>query len=441
MISMKALATGIALLCTAWGAVAQRNYSREVYVNNLDSLVYLIEDVEVDPYAQLDKATFYAAIDSAKRSVTADSLSIFEIYRTVARLTGMFNQGHLLTRMPDDVGAMLAESCLPVGNIIKVNADRTLTIDCDSVMQKQRLMKGDVIESINGHPTAEIMEKTLALIPGELPSYRLHGLQEAFGMYYNMIYPNENTFKLKIKRADKSHNLSLSGVKYQPRSKRITEPYSYRALNDSVYLFEFNSCDMNNIEYFMRQMVDSLNRAGAAHLIIDVRHNGGGNSRAGDEVCRYITPKAFSGFERTFTKNSITTSEYYGTEFTDNTVQEFTVDELDKSLPYAEDYRFKGKTYLLQGPETFSSGANFTAAYKEYVPGLIIGEETGGANICVGDVIGKKLPETQLIIILPWKIFYNAGSKPGDAIHGTIPDVVVSADRALDKALEIITGK
>lgn len=99
----RVFAATLSIICATIGINAQRNYSREAFINDLDTLVYLIEDVEVAPYSQLDKSKFYATVDSVKASLTGDSVSILDAYRTVARLTGMFNQGHLRTRIPDDV--------------------------------------------------------------------------------------------------------------------------------------------------------------------------------------------------------------------------------------------------------------------------------------------------------------------------------------------------
>lgn len=334
---------------------------------------------------------------------------------------------------------MLSKSALPTEIVVKISHDHILHIDADTTVQGQRLLRGDVITTINGHKSHEITTEALKLIPGELPAYRLYNLQQEFAQFYSILYPKEKTYDLQIKRGKTTLRIKLDGTEYSKRDKQHRPSYAYHALNDSIYLFEFNCCDMDGVEKFMRRMSDSLNRADVRHLIIDVRHNSGGNSRAGDEVCRYITDKAFTGFNGLQYKLSKTLCKEYGQKFENDSVQEYWLNEYDKVLPYDKKYRFKGKTYLLQGPETFSSAANFTAAYKEYVPGLIIGEESGGVNICAGDIIGPKLPETQLIILIPWKVFYEAGSNPGDEVHGTIPDIVTEADKALDEAIRTIT--
>ncbi|MDE6177633.1 MAG: peptidase S41, partial [Duncaniella sp.] len=59
-------------------------------------------------------------------------------------------------------------------------------------------------------------------------------------------------------------------------------------------------------------------------------------------------------------------------------------------------------------------------------------------NICVGDVIGVKLPYTGFKAMIPCRIFYEYGAKEGDEIHGTKPHIPTKADDALDYAIKII---
>lgn len=81
------LLAGSAAMSTAH---AQTMISRQQAVEDIDSLVRLIEGVEVDPYMQLPKETFYEAVTETKSSLPADSIDLFSHFLRLSRLTGMF---------------------------------------------------------------------------------------------------------------------------------------------------------------------------------------------------------------------------------------------------------------------------------------------------------------------------------------------------------------
>lgn len=72
--------------------------------------------------------------------------------------------------------------------------------------------------------------------------------------------------------------------------------------------------------------------------------------------------------------------------------------------------------------------------------GKIIGEESGGMNVTFGDVASYTLPFSQLQCGVSWKRFYHYGADDRD-IHGTLPDVEVPADQALDYTFQHFVRK
>ncbi len=72
--------------------------------------------------------------------------------------------------------------------------------------------------------------------------------------------------------------------------------------------------------------------------------------------------------------------------------------------------------------------------------GQVVGEETGGMNVCYGDILYYRLPVSRMICSISYKRFWQMHADESD-IHGTVPDVVVPAADALDKTLQIIKKK
>ena len=429
--------------------------SREAAIADVDSLVAAIEEVEVDPYALLDKDVFYKAVADTKKSFTADSVTPAQMYLALSRLTGMFRQGHLGVSISYNI---IGDSgvVFPFGSMLKViPGSHKVILTLDTVVDGVRVKKGEEIVSINGRKTPEIVESYLKHAPMEKDAFGWSYLSGDMDFLMWCENPDVKSFDVVLSDGGKTRKHTFNGVAVNklispPKEKFV--PYDYKLLNDSVMLFSFNTCYWDSeFAYFLRKMNKEARDKGVKHLIIDVRSNGGGNSRAGDEVCRYLTDQKFNGFGGSKVKISNSVLKSYGKRAADMGLNNYKVDsvyvnmdqdELEMELPYDAKYRFPGKSYLLIGPGTFSSASNFAWEYWKFVPGTVIGEETGGVNICVGDVIGKNLPNSKFRMFIPWKIFYHYGAKDGDPIQGTIPDIQVPAEEALTRTLRLIeTGK
>ena len=128
--------------------------------------------------------------------------------------------------------------------------------------------------------------------------------------------PDVKSFDVVLSDGGKTRKHTFNGVAVNklispPKEKFV--PYDYKLLNDSVMLFSFNTCYWDSeFAYFLRKMNKEARDKGVKHLIIDVRSNGGGNSRAGDEVCRYLTDQKFNGFGGSKVKISNSVLKSYG---------------------------------------------------------------------------------------------------------------------------------
>jgi len=429
--------------------VTSAKISRDAAVADIDSLVTLIEQVEVEPYAHLEKEGFYKAVADAKSALPADSVTQAQMFLTLSRLTAMFRQGHLSI---SNFYKILGKDCavFPFGNIMRIEpGTHKATITIDTVVQNVRVNDGMEICSVNGTKMKKLVDTYLQHVSMETDAFGCQSLSKWFEFAMWCYNPEVTEFDVELAAGGKVEKHHFKGVptgELISAKRRKVKPYSDELINDSVMLFSFNSCQWNyQFQRFLREMFSNANAGGVKHLIIDVRENGGGNSIAGDEVCRYLTDRPFSGFGGSKAKISKSVADRYGKDmqikYTKDTIFDETGrnDEYDMSLPYDAKFRFQGKTYLLIGPATFSSAANFAWEYWKFVPGTIIGEETGGVNICTGDILGFQLPNSQLKVIIPWKVFYQYGAKDGDPIHGTIPDIQAPSRDALKRAMELIT--
>ncbi len=196
---------------------------------------------------------------------------------------------------------------------------------------------------------------------------------------------------------------------------------------------------------FLKRAFREMSERKTSHLIIDVRDNPGGDSRAGNELLKYLTDKPFRQFE----KMSLKVSAYvFGNDLNPSRAP----DELKNTKPGSiveydlplvalapNPFRFSGRVFVLTSPATASSASSFACAVKHFKIGIIVGEEPWGWASGYGDSLRFVLPETELEFRVPCKHFVAPGGAP-DA-SAVLPDYEVKQKpddtrRGIDTVME-----
>ena len=135
--------------------------------------------------------------------------------------------------------------------------------------------------------------------------------------------------------------------------------YSYSAdsLND-VAVMDFRSFyDAERMERFADSMFTDLREKNISNLIIDIRDNGGGHSRVGDILLRYISPEPFIQMDKALIRISPLTSKLMGDAGVEPmfVFQEVDTSQYIKPLSVREGH-YTGNVYLLTSNKTFFVG-------------------------------------------------------------------------------------
>jgi len=192
----------------------------------------------------------------------------------------------------------------------------------------------------------------------------------------------------------------------------------------------------------------TLRERGVAHLILDLRGNGGGRDMYGATLVSYLTAKPFGYFE------CITvTPDYAG----DVRIEERDGRRLMLSHPglavqQPAEHHFEGDVSILIDGDTFSTAADVaTVAHANHLA-TFLGEETGGGyeGNNSGDSTVLVLRNSGLAVGIQHWNYTTAGVGPGHHGRGVEPDVAVRAtienvlagrDAVLERALERIRTK
>lgn len=430
-------------------ATAQQKFSRAQLAQDLDSLVSTIEQVHPNPYTVISKDQFYKDVKTV-RGELRDSMTALDFSVRAARLVASIGDGHTSLNPMQGFGSRMMETVVfPCA--LKVGADGTITI-ARCLADNDSIPDGAVVTAINGRSSKEIVTALLAMISAESPAFKTMILNNYFQLSLSALY-GDTTFVTAYRSGGNSATATLQGLPMarlvaklnavkaksgEQRPQQSSGPYSLALLDTvrNVAVIDFNACQLSDqLRPFLDTTFKTLQQQHIGNLIIDVRRNGGGSSRVGDEFFQYISPVPSKQFGNTYMKVSNYAGQHEGAK-----KGEIVTFSDDKPIALRENpFRYTGKVYLLTSNSTFSSAASFTWAFHYFKMGTIVGEETGGMIDSFGDVCSLKLPNTDLQYGVSFKRFTSYGSD-GTQNHGVYPDVAVPADKALDKALELIAA-
>ena len=277
------------------------------------------------------------------------------------------------------------------GKVYVVNARTEL-----EEMMYSRVLKidGVPIEIVVDQLTTLISHENESWVLAMLPNY----LQSPVFLYGLDIIKNETEAVFTVEKGNIVEDFTVSALEYEETCEyintktvdvllgRYDKYYDCEYLTDHKALyFVYNVCaDMEDQSFaeFNNEMMNMLEQEAPDKIIIDLRNNSGGNS----EILNPFTKR----LQRYMKSNSDV------------------------------------KVYILVGRNTFSSGMFAIYRIKEAVPKAIaVGEPTGGALDCYGEVRTFYLPNSQLPVSYSTKYFEfsKSFSYKNDGVGTFLPDV------------------
>jgi hypothetical protein len=433
--------------------------SKEKLWSDLDTLYKTINDIHPDMFANITKKEFEAQLEEIKAAINT-SMTTLEFYDLTMPLIVSLRDGHTVLQLPNYFLKDNTLKLIPL--ILKITNDTTIIIDYNFSKQKTHPPEGALIKSINGVTAKELIKTGLTYSDGEMLFFRYRALASIFARMMLFHYKFE-TFRINYDYDGRQDSTIVNGISYQDliynntKDKKVI-PYSFEFLNDSIGYINFSSFqNLSDFEIFSDSVFKTLNQKQIKNLIIDIRYNGGGNSALGDELFQYISPVPFQQWGQVTIKYSKERHDFYKyhvREYFLPDISDSALNILVGNKPYGSletepadsliqlrnnPLRFTGNVYLLTSNFTFSSAASFAYAFKYFKMGTIVGEETGEPVVCFGDIIYQFLPNTGLQYSVSHKKFYQYGATDND-FHGTIPDYIISYDKALEYSIKLITN-
>lgn len=216
------------------------------------------------------------------------------------------------------------------------------------------------------------------------------------------------------------------------KSKETVGSNSYKISEERrLCILKFNTCGMpwehHLYKAFFERVFRDINEHKVDTLIIDIRRNQGGYSGNASELLRYIADAPFRQYEkarRRISKESLAFYSKCDINLIEFLERDFDITELDVSeegklspgtyvteakyvKPVNDALRFKGKTYVIIGPDIFSSGMLFANTIQCHKMAPLVGRKVrwkfGKQHL--GDVMLGELPHSHLVYMVSTTIF------------------------------------
>ena len=224
----------------------------------------------------------------------------------------------------------------------------------------------------------------------------------------------------------------------------------YELYGMSVGMTEEQLAQIPDFGLYLYEMFTEMNRQRIKTLVIDVRNNGGGNSKLCDQLLSWLKPieeiremstmtRISKLWETQYPDMALTYREkfqkkgvaYRWGELYDLSIldhEESEKSEMDMMIDqlfvmnHSRDSLFTGKVIFMQGKDTFSSAGMLITKAVDNGIGIVIGENSVYTPSAYGDILTWELPNTHIQGFISHKIFVrpDASKKNESAI---IPDI------------------
>jgi hypothetical protein len=461
------------LATTAAGAVApalpesqatsEPTFSPDVVRGDLDAVWSALVDVGADPFRTSKRSEVEALYRSTRASIT-EPLTTRQAWLTIAPVLGALNDGHVGLGFPDPLNAAprrfplhfaLSESD---GSLI-VAGDRTKTIPPGSTVVSVDDIAAERFRSATlaafGGQTAT-MHRTRVTMAGAWTSVALFGAGPTYRVRWigpDGVQHSDDIAATPAPGASAPRPPSTpapaSSTSPAPTASSAAAPakslpYTYHTLRDgTVGFIDYRSCEgLDTFKDFLTATFAAIKAAPVRGLIIDIRHNGGGDSRLNDALWPYVSKKPFKQYGGVIIKACDRLKREYGHDryvdiygdeawrAADGTILRFGMDPNSDIIvpPSTLDARYSGPVYLLISAQTFSSAMSCALAAKDYGLATIVGEETGEPVNSTGEIYSLTTPGIGLRASLTTKVFLSP--KPHPDGQGVVPDIAVATTPA-----------
>jgi C-terminal processing protease CtpA/Prc len=402
---------------------------------DIDTLISKLMDVHPTFSNDYKTSIIKSKVDSIKNTIN-NPMSALDLYRLMQPIVAIDGHTSLIYS-----GPLCSNEENPVFPFKVVVFNNSLFIK-ENLSTNKTLIKGSIIEKINGVPSEEIISNIIRYIPGEKESYKTKNLEKNFHIYLALVYGSFSDFEITVNNTE--HN--LNGTNWYAFPEASKPKFELRFYDDDIaYIYKRMFMAPQDFIHFMDSAFTVISEKQINHLIID-NLSGGGLTDLTDSLMSYFTDKPYGMLEKKMTKVSSSTKEYIEDKKSEGYIQEgYFIEEYSTHISAREE-RFTGSTYILIGPLSYSAATSFPAAARCYQSAFLVGEESGQPLVSNGDRDQFMLPETKMFCVTALSKIYMPchnndevnGLFPDYSVTPTIDDLLMDKEYTLEYTLRLI---
>lgn len=407
-------------------------YSKPQIYADIDFMLSVIKKSHPNYYHSFTEIHLRKTIDSVLLSLQ-DSSDIYQASLAISIIASQFNEGHLGLLTNKEIYNHFTSYDKKFPFSLIGMSDSALIIQQD-LSTNPVLEVADSIISINDIPISFLINRFIEYFGG-LAEWRksMTKIQFDYLLYASKIF---SPYKIIAKHSGAKIEFVAEGVsKIQQNNgnnnRKKNKNYKYSILENDIAYINFNSMigDTKVFKDSLKLTFKDINERNLKKLIVDIRHNGGGNSHMGEIFLSFVNDKPYrltAGGELKISKPVKQyfrrTIPWYYKGFLYLVPSGITINYSYKPhKPTKNESFYNGKYCVLIGTNTFSSANLFANAIQDYSLATLIGENTAEPCNDYGDMIAFMLPNTQLIARTSFQKFIRANGDKKDT-NSVIPN-------------------
>lgn len=391
-------------------------------------------------YTYQSEKEFVNGFESLKSSLK-ENQTVFEFYQQLVPVINNIGCGHTTVKLPKRELKKIEKNqkLLPIEiSIINNRVYITKVLDNISTIQP-----GDEIISINNTPSTRLIEETLHLYPsdGRILSRKYQMMEKYFAIDYAKFSDSPDKFVLEIRNNKKTRKVELPGIVYEDFKHQTAtmelknmELEMIDSLSTALITIR-NSSSGKIFSEFLEFSFLQIHSNGTQNLIIDLRYDSFNRDHDGAELYSYLTDTLFNYYHKLEVTENYDVPKvlrwitHYPIE-QDSTGKYYWTIHDELNMQYPKPNPFLGNVFVLTDGFTFSATSEFSSIVKSNKRGLIVGMETGGGYYGnnSGGMLIRKLPNSQLKVVVPPIKYIMAVEDLGNYTRGVIPDVPIDSD-------------
>jgi hypothetical protein len=275
--------------------------SPDELIYDVDYLIETINRIHPDIYANSSKALIDSLVSQVKDQITKP-LTKLEFAKLVIPVIAALNDGHTSFLWPYEYwGNYLENDGVIFPFSVLIREDR-LFIRSNFSLDTTLTANAEVL-SINGHSSLQVINKMRKYISTELDHFRDVQIERNFNTLLWFLFPySEKDFLLEIKENDSSRSVYLNGNNLEELRSRFSasaqnKPYYYYSIKNEEYtlgvIVFYSMRGSKEFKKFLKSTFSEIKSMNIQNLVIDIRNNGGGNSRLAGILFDYIAREPY----------------------------------------------------------------------------------------------------------------------------------------------------